>query len=123
MRMVVVLPAPLGPRKPNTSPSQTLRSRWSTARRPLKSLVSWWVERTTRRPVQASCAGRRVGSVTVMASLMDGGCEGLQVGSGDTASHEDHHVTLPPGHERSELGAQLIDLVAAEGARRAEHRD
>ena len=28
---VVVLPAPFGPRKPNSSPSRTLRLRWSTA--------------------------------------------------------------------------------------------
>ena len=30
-RTVVVLPAPFGPRKPNSSPSCTLRSRWSMA--------------------------------------------------------------------------------------------
>jgi len=33
MRIVVVLPAPLGPRKPNSSPRSTWRSRWSTAKR------------------------------------------------------------------------------------------
>ena len=32
MRSVVVLPAPLGPRKPYTSPVRTFRSMWSTAR-------------------------------------------------------------------------------------------
>ena len=31
MRMVVVLPAPLGPSSPNVSPGSILRSRWSTA--------------------------------------------------------------------------------------------
>ena len=30
IRMVVVFPAPLGPRKPNTSPGDTERSMWST---------------------------------------------------------------------------------------------
>ena len=31
MRIVVVLPAPFGPRIPKISPGQTSRSRWSTA--------------------------------------------------------------------------------------------
>jgi hypothetical protein len=34
MRMVVVLPAPLGPRKPSTSPGSTVKLRSSTASRP-----------------------------------------------------------------------------------------
>ncbi|MDP3185062.1 MAG: hypothetical protein Q8M58_07320 [Anaerolineales bacterium] len=38
MRMVVVLPAPLGPRKPNTSPWRTAKSTPSTARRGGRSL-------------------------------------------------------------------------------------
>ena len=52
MRMVVVLPAPLGPRKPNTSPRQTARSRWSTASSLPKRLVSPCVASTTGRSSQ-----------------------------------------------------------------------
>jgi len=40
MRIVVVLPAPLGPRKPKTSPRPTLKSTASTARRSPNRLVS-----------------------------------------------------------------------------------
>src|SRR5918995_2432038 len=40
MRMVVVLPAPLGPRKPNTSPRRTEKSMPSTATSSPKRLVS-----------------------------------------------------------------------------------
>jgi hypothetical protein len=39
MRIVVVLPAPLGPRKPKTSPRPTLKSMLSTATRSPKRLV------------------------------------------------------------------------------------
>ncbi len=39
MRTVVVLPAPLGPRNPNTSPRATLKDRPSTAVRLPKRLV------------------------------------------------------------------------------------
>src|SRR3954463_13371614 len=41
MRMVVVFPAPLGPRNPKTSPSSTLKERLSTARRSPKSFLSF----------------------------------------------------------------------------------
>src|SRR5450759_5461637 len=47
MRIVVVLPAPLGPRKPKTSPRRTERLRWSTASVLPKLLVSSWVASTT----------------------------------------------------------------------------
>ena len=40
MRIVVVLPAPLGPRKPKTEPRGTLRSIASTARVVPNSFVS-----------------------------------------------------------------------------------
>src|SRR5258706_473463 len=40
MRIVVVLPAPLGPRKPKTSPRPTLKSKPSAATRSPNSLVS-----------------------------------------------------------------------------------
>ena len=40
MRIVVVLPAPFGPRKPCTSPCGMDRSRWSKARVVPKSLTS-----------------------------------------------------------------------------------
>src|SRR5579871_419885 len=40
MRMVVVLPEPFGPRKPQTSPSGTAMSTWSTATLAPKRLVS-----------------------------------------------------------------------------------
>ncbi|CKR47832.1 Uncharacterised protein [Mycobacterium tuberculosis] len=50
MRRVVDLPAPLGPRKPCTSPSRTVRSSPSSARTDPKCLVSprismgtWWL--------------------------------------------------------------------------------
>src|ERR1700676_1808627 len=45
-RMVVVLPAPLGPRKPNTSPSETSRSRSKRPRPEPKSLLRPWVTST-----------------------------------------------------------------------------
>src|SRR5664279_3757155 len=41
IRMVVDLPAPLGPRKPNTSPLRTSRSIWSTATKLPKRLTSF----------------------------------------------------------------------------------
>ena len=41
IRTVVVLPAPLGPRKPNTSPCATLNDTSATAVRAPKSLVRW----------------------------------------------------------------------------------
>ena len=48
IRSVVVLPAPLGPRKPVTEPGSTVKLSRSTARTsPPKSLVSW---STTIRP-------------------------------------------------------------------------
>ena len=37
---MVVLPAPLGPRKPTTLPRSTVKVTWSTAVRPAKRLVS-----------------------------------------------------------------------------------
>src|SRR3970040_542503 len=48
IRSVVDLPAPLGPRKPYSSPARTRRSRWSTATRFPKRRVSWRV--TTAQP-------------------------------------------------------------------------
>src|SRR6516165_5744778 len=41
IRTVVVLPAPLGPRKPNTSPRATLNETSATAVREPKFLVRW----------------------------------------------------------------------------------
>src|SRR6186713_2826293 len=43
MRMVVDLPAPLGPRNPSTSPGSTEKVRSSTATRPSKCLVRFCV--------------------------------------------------------------------------------
>src|SRR5438876_4259571 len=45
-RSVVVLPAPFGPRKPNTSPSRTSRSSPSTAASEPKRFVSFSVRMT-----------------------------------------------------------------------------
>ena len=56
MRTVVVLPAPLGPRKPNTSPLATLSDRSSTAVRAPKRLVRCSITRAgpgTRLPLPA----------------------------------------------------------------------
>src|SRR5690606_33743998 len=39
MRIVVVLPEPLGPRKPTISPSRTVIEKWSTTVRPPKRLT------------------------------------------------------------------------------------
>ena len=47
MRTVVVLPAPFGPRNPNTSPLATLSDRPSTAVRSPKRLVRCWVTRAS----------------------------------------------------------------------------
>ncbi|HEY6311411.1 MAG TPA: hypothetical protein VIY52_11490 [Streptosporangiaceae bacterium] len=41
MRTVVVLPAPFGARKPNTSPRATLNDTSATAVRSPKTLVKW----------------------------------------------------------------------------------
>ncbi len=41
MRMVLVLPAPFGPRKPNASPVRTSKSTASTAVKSPKRFVSW----------------------------------------------------------------------------------
>ena len=59
MRIVVDLPAPFGPRKPNTSPRATLNETLSTAVKPPKRLVSpaisisagWPSTVTLRRPL------------------------------------------------------------------------
>ena len=40
MRIVVVLPAPFGPRKPKDSPCATSKSTWSTAVKPAYRFVS-----------------------------------------------------------------------------------
>jgi len=40
IRNAVVLPAPLGPSRPTTCPCSTVRSSWSTTRRPPKDFVS-----------------------------------------------------------------------------------
>ena len=40
IRMAVVLPAPLAPRKPNISPGRTEKEMWSTAVKVPKRLVS-----------------------------------------------------------------------------------
>ena len=47
--IVVVLPAPLGPRKPNTSPCSMWNEMWSTAvKLPMRSLPVPWENRRTR---------------------------------------------------------------------------
>src|SRR6185436_14322097 len=74
-RIVVVLPAPFGPRKPNTPPSGTLRSRPSTAtvrpprarryslRSPSISIIAMWLHPNDARGrlAVARCAGPVVG--------------------------------------------------------------
>src|SRR5215831_15240617 len=52
--MVVVLPDPLGPMRPRTSPASTLRARSSTATRPPNRLVSARVSRRLRGPPGSS---------------------------------------------------------------------
>src|SRR5690606_17221384 len=65
IRIVVVFPAPFGPRKPTTPRPSTRRSSRSTASTLPKRLVSWWVSITplpgSARGVQAclTCAVRK----------------------------------------------------------------
>src|SRR3984885_14057312 len=47
VRTVVVLPAPFGPRNPNTSPLATLNETSDTAVRPPKTLVRWLTSMAT----------------------------------------------------------------------------
>src|SRR5579885_3304615 len=88
IRIVVVLPAPLGPRKPNTSPRPTLKSTPSTATRSPKRLVS----RRASMSAEASASVLRAETASEVGSaawvsipqaygrLRDGG--GLAVGQG-----------------------------------------
>src|SRR6516162_5635979 len=57
IRTVVVLPAPLGPRKPNTSPRATLNDTLATALREPKFLVRWLTS-IAAAPASAGAGGR-----------------------------------------------------------------
>ena len=85
MRIVVVLPAPLGPRNPNTSPRCTSKSTPSTATYPPKRLV---------RP-RAEISGRvAVGRRGAASPAAVGGLD-RDVGRVGTGGH--HHRNLPAG--------------------------
>src|SRR5439155_13157538 len=59
MRMVVVLPAPLGPRKPTTSPGATEKLTSRTTSRPPKRRVRAVADITARRSLpRHACRGR-----------------------------------------------------------------
>ena len=65
MRMVVDLPAPFGPRKPSTSPRDTLNETSSTAVKlpnrlvsPAISISTGWPSALTRRPPHRFLVGR-----------------------------------------------------------------
>src|SRR5918997_6785037 len=62
MRIVVVLPAPLGPRKPNTSPRCTVKSTPSTATSRPKRLLSAVALMSGASPADASGAGAGPGT-------------------------------------------------------------
>src|SRR5438094_7416159 len=76
MRMVVVFPAPFGPRSPNTSPRSMVRSRWSTAVMESKArvrAVAW-----TRGSYSAggvSRPGRRADTLPGQASATASSCD------------------------------------------------
>ena len=61
MRMVVDLPAPLGPRKPNTSPRSTVKDTSSTAVKPPKRLVSFSISISAAKPLSPAIPRQRVG--------------------------------------------------------------
>src|SRR5450756_1764110 len=105
-RITVVLPAPLGPRKPKTSPRHTCMSRPSTASRLPNCLVSACVLSTTGRPEQICCSGRPLGSlcvcssatasVTPLSSSENGTHERLQIGPGHHARGDQRRAALLP---------------------------
>jgi hypothetical protein len=72
IRKVVVLPAPLGPRKPVTRPGWTSKLRPSTARRVPKALVSPRALITDVSIPLASCARSRSRGLAVDADAWDG---------------------------------------------------
>ena len=106
-RMVVVLPEPLGPRKPKTEPLGTARSTPSTA--------SWWPNRLLRPlrlDAQLGHSGTDAGTAAVtrpspaaggprVSPLRGGGLEPLQGhGTGEDAPVvEDQDVHQRGGHE------------------------
>lgn len=69
MRIVVVLPAPLGPRNPQMHPDGRLKVRSSTALNSPKSLVTLESSSTG-----AVCSGTEQGKVNLSADLLAGNC-------------------------------------------------
>src|ERR1700737_4513222 len=85
-RMVVVLPDPLGPRKPNTLPSGTAKSRPSTAGTPPKCLLSPLVSIARSADVEAPPSPDRSTATvegTTSAGGVDDGLEGVGVDRAD----------------------------------------
>src|SRR5262249_42527067 len=73
MRMVVVLPEPFGPRKPNIVPRLTCMDRSRTTVRPLNDLVSPWTSMTVSGVASSALivmpqAATKVGSIVPLAS-------------------------------------------------------
>src|SRR5437763_11279350 len=73
MEMVVDLPAPLGPRKPNVSPGGTLKFTWRTASKSSNRLPRPTASMTGATP--PSCARVSVpATCTTMTDVTGGGC-------------------------------------------------
>src|SRR4051812_22278910 len=110
--MVVVLPAPLGPRNPNTSPGCTVSDRSCSATRPPYAL---------RSPVVsiAGTGGEASASppaVTVLA-LVDTVCDTLQLVRSERPGHPIHHAVRLPDRRAAEprLVIQNQPLAAGDG--------
>src|SRR5204863_4618303 len=90
--IVVLLPAPFGPRKPKKRPRATRKEMWSTAGRPRKTLVR---PRTTMASPPSACVLPPLG--------------GRDAGHGQAASHyrRDH----------AQLAHQRLELVRVEALR------
>src|SRR5437870_5125665 len=126
IRMVVVLPAPLGPTKPRISPPATSRLRSSTAVRSLYTFVRWsststWslgsrITTGNRSPSRQAPGGRSAGSgrgVDPGRLLSGAGAAVLHDGTSD--------LQAPPSQALADAGIVADDEPAARRDHVAEH--
>src|SRR5262245_56296059 len=117
MRSVVVLPAPFGPRTPNTVPACTDRSMPSTARVSPNVLTRPWVSMAGASG--GPCTGERLRSGCGRSEVFEPGLpEGLLaldigggVGREQVAAHADHDLVAHSVDGRAHhAGDRLVEL-------------
>src|SRR5579885_3020790 len=129
IRMVVDLPAPLGPRKPVTSPARTSKLRPSTATVDPYRLVTSWISIIGSGVHEDGLDGRHSAGVTVNGGrgpeALDGqvDAEGeLPDGDGERADPRDHHDRMVDAeHGRDHRGDE--DGGSDEAKRREDARN